>query len=371
MNNDMMKVYIGYGYTACTTGAFLETAFRRFAQVVYVGTDKKNTPSDFQEPDAVSLMSGAGPNDVFFYIESGVKFFPRNIEKLPCLTACYLIDVHVDIACRIEMAKFFDVVFIAQKDYVEVFRKRGIQNVWWLPLASDPDIYWPLDLTPEFDIGFVGHTPKDVPRRRRFLSILSQKYHVNDFGRSYSPEESAQVYGRSKIVFNCSVRGDLNMRVFEGMSCGRLLVTDAISNGLEELFLDRKHLVIYRNEKELLGLVDYYLAHDEDRELIARAGLNLAHSEHTYKHRVKKVLEVIRAAQEGPERFCASWRKARAPIVSTSRAKIYAAWRFFPEVREEWREPSDYRSFIIKTFYLCVVALSLLKSKLFKKAGRK
>lgn len=75
---------------------------------------------------------------------------------------------------------------------------------------------------------------------------------------------------------------------------GRCLVTNAVEdNGFEELFRDREHLVVYRSPQDLWELLDYYVAHDDEREAIARRGRQLAHTQHTYVHRVRTMLQVL------------------------------------------------------------------------------
>ena len=67
----------------------------------------------------------------------------------------------------------------------------------------------------------------------------------------------------ANIVFNEAVNNDLNMRVFEALCSGRLLVTDeAPGSGLKDMFQDNKHLVIY-NEDNLIERIRYYLDHPD------------------------------------------------------------------------------------------------------------
>jgi spore maturation protein CgeB len=61
---------------------------------------------------------------------------------------------------------------------------------------------------------------------------------------------------------------------------GRFLITDRIENGLPDLFEDGKHLVLYRNEKELVDKVSYYLSH----EVLAK---------HTFYHRAQTIIDQI------------------------------------------------------------------------------
>ena len=101
----------------------------------------------------------------------------------------------------------------------------------------------------------------------------------------------ARIYSASRIVFNRSIRNDVNMRVFEALACGSLLVTnDLADNGQDELFQDGVHLATYRDPEELLEKVAYYLAHEEEREPIAAAGRAEALARHTYRHRMERLL---------------------------------------------------------------------------------
>ena len=70
----------------------------------------------------------------------------------------------------------------------------------------------------------------------------------------------ARTYSASRIVFNRSIRNDVNMRVFEALACGSLLLTnDLADNGQAELFRDGEHLATYADAEELLDRAAFYL----------------------------------------------------------------------------------------------------------------
>jgi spore maturation protein CgeB len=122
---------------------------------------------------------------------------------------------------------------------------------------------------------------------------MSDKYNVLAVsGLHY--ENMAKVYSISKIGFNKSINKDLNMRIFEIMSCGTMLLTDKINNGMNDLFVNKKHLVMYENEEELNELVQCYLENEEEREKIAREGQKEVHAKHTYEHRAKQILKTVK-----------------------------------------------------------------------------
>jgi len=83
------------------------------------------------------------------------------------------------------------------------------------------------------------------------------------------------------------------MRLFEALSCGRLILTDQINNGLEELFVNKKHFVIYNGYEDLAGQARYYLEHPEERNAIAQKGQEEVWKKHTYLHRARHLIETI------------------------------------------------------------------------------
>ncbi len=290
-----MKIFLCYGYRPETTGVYFERALCQEHEVYYVGPSYKNRPGYSPNEDIASLLEGASSlpqPDLVLFIEPGINFFPRRLEKMSCPTACYLVDCHQDVKVRERYAPFFDYLFIAQKDYVEHFHRLGYKNAFWLPLACDPEVHGKRNLPKTDDVGFVGNVQAQ-PVRRQMLEQIAAIHRVNDYSKTYPKEEIADVYSQSKIVFNCPVNGDLNMRVFEALASGSMLLTQSIANGQRDLFENRVHLVEYGDEREMLELLGYYLVHDDERERIAETGRQLVLAAHTYWHRCQTIIKTV------------------------------------------------------------------------------
>jgi len=105
-------------------------------------------------------------------------------------------------------------------------------------------------------------------------------------------EDAAKKFSQSKIVFNISIKDDVNMRVFEALSTGSFLLTNWLPT-LGDLFEDGKHLVTYKTLDEMVEKATYYLEHEEEREKIAKAGHEEFMNKHTYKHRVETILSQV------------------------------------------------------------------------------
>jgi spore maturation protein CgeB len=85
-----------------------------------------------------------------------------------------------------------------------------------------------------------------------------------------------------------------NMRLFEATGCGALVLTEAAPN-LSELFAPGQEVVAYRNEDELVELMEHYARREDERRAIARAGQARTLSEHTYTRRISHLAEILAA----------------------------------------------------------------------------
>jgi hypothetical protein len=215
----------------------------------------------------------------------------RNIEGLSsfsCPKVYYVQDPHVSLSRYFDFARVqeYDFVLATQKDYIATLEDEGCKNVSWLPYACDPDLLLGPPEQRDLDVSFVG-TP--YPQRQALLSTLDEVVQVFR-SRAYL-RDMAAVFRRSKIVFNKSLNGDLNMRVFEAMCSGAMLVTDRIGNGLLEIFKENHHLATYSDGRELKQVVAHYLREDAERSEIASRGQAEVLSRHTYLHRAAAIFQ--------------------------------------------------------------------------------
>lgn len=106
------------------------------------------------------------------------------------------------------------------------------------------------------------------------------------------------ILSQSKITINCHcnshVTGDYagNMRLFEATGMGALLITDWKKN-LPDLFEPDNEVITYKTQEECVEKVKYYLEHDKEREMIARAGQERTLKDHTFENRMKELIGII------------------------------------------------------------------------------
>src|SRR6516225_9520593 len=95
----------------------------------------------------------------------------------------------------------------------------------------------------------------------------------------------SDLYGQAKIVLNASLGGDVNMRVFEATVAGALLVTDRVSNGLDQILTENDQYVGYDSAAKAIAMIRRYLEDDDTRVRIAASAQRHVLAHHTYMHR--------------------------------------------------------------------------------------
>lgn len=222
---------------------------------------------------------------------------PYELLKCPKPMVYWASDTHINngqegdsYPYRLGMAKQADIVFAAQKVGMENFKRDGVPNPLWLPHAVEPLAYPKQNFaSKKYDIAFIGHINSE--NRINALDRLFKSFPNFYYGQKRF-EQAANIFGQSKIVFNISMTDDINMRTFEAMATGSMLLTNWIPT-IEELFEDGKHLVLYRSLDEMVDKARYYIDHNEEREKIAQAGYEEVMKNHTFKNRVDTILGEI------------------------------------------------------------------------------
>jgi glycosyltransferase involved in cell wall biosynthesis/SAM-dependent methyltransferase/Tfp pilus assembly protein PilF len=317
MHVPRMKLLMEYMASPFTTGRYLERALRAKHRVVsagfrcpdkllehwgFTGEAPEYGPLDIDLPlyhtyeEILSRLPKDFQPELFLWVDWSIQDISPDISRIPSAKIAYMIDTHLNADSRIKIARNFEFTFLAQKAQVPLFEKSGVPNVHWLPLACSPELHAVETRGQRYDFAYVGNPNNDpFDRRTRLLETLKARFPKHFVGRAW-PEDMARIYAQAKIVVNAGVNNDLNMRVFEAIASGALLITDSVE-GLEDLFTDGEHLVVYRRDEDLPGIVERYLQDGSARERIAKAGQKLVLAKHTYAARLeemfRKVLESL------------------------------------------------------------------------------
>ncbi|OLZ11747.1 glycosyltransferase family protein [Sulfobacillus thermosulfidooxidans] len=229
--------------------------------------------------------------DLFLHIDDGLDYtIPNTLYP----RAWWVIDTHLNLSRDIERAYFYDWVFAAQKNGAEALRQAGIINVWWMPLAGDPRNF-ESNFHKTLDWSFVGYWSGTVYGEREQILNAVKDIGDNFIGQA-SPDDMYKIYERSRIVLNPPIRDDINMRVFEAMAAGAILLTkkSLTANGMDELFEEGIDYLIYESVEDVRAVLikALNLPEMEQQEIINNARRK-ALSRDSYGHRMQALLETV------------------------------------------------------------------------------
>lgn len=237
---------------------------------------------------------------------------PRDLHRCPVPTLSLDVDSFGWTSSRIRWAMLFDYVFLWHPSLIPKYKSAGHPKVFALPHAADASLFDPqkahLTDRPQ-DLGWVGaFNYGHYNKRKRIIEGLASRFKMNDFVRRYSKEETAEVYIQSKIVVNVSREDfpqEANMRCYEAMAAGALLITGMPTELTEWGFREGEHFIGWHSETEIPDLVDHYLRHEKTRAEIAEMGRELTLSGFTFQQCRDRICSVIR---EHPYEFFAPAR---------------------------------------------------------------
>lgn len=237
-----------------------------------------------------------GSFDFYFRIDHGSYDFPWPRNRAPA--AFIVSETHLAKpfqAIRREAGRYA-ALFCGHREGALRLARQGFA-AHWSPCGCDPALHVAAPQPPRWDFAYVGH---DVGLARNiFLQSLRERF-PNSYVGTAPHTAMASIYGAARIGVNWGFgdfpgRETFNMRVFEVMAAGALLLTNAVRDeSIERLgYRDRRHLVVYRDPREVPSLIEYYLAHESERAAIAGAGQDHTLRHHTYAHRVADILTAL------------------------------------------------------------------------------
>ena len=131
----------------------------------------------------------------------------------------------------------------------------------------------PADVPAEVLLSFIGQVGKFHPRRTALCRALV------DAGlplqvRTLLGGQARLAHAQTRVNLNCSLNGDLNLRVFEVLQSGGCLLTDRLSpeSGLDLLLAEGEHFAAFGAFDECIAMTRALLADAERARRIARNG---------------------------------------------------------------------------------------------------
>lgn len=211
-------------------------------------------------------------------------------------------------------------VFVIDKSWMPVLEFFNPGHIHYLPHAGDVLNFKPLGLAKEVDIAFGGTMALRMPNgpagylRAELLAALAgagfkiRAYaggiretfrefpalkNIEYYDGYKSHEELNRLYNQARIVLSIhspQLKGGVSPRVFDAALSGAFQLVE-YKPDMPELFSEG--VKCFKNKKELIELVRYYIEHDDERERLAKIAHQTAANCHTFTSRAQEILKIV------------------------------------------------------------------------------
>jgi hypothetical protein len=168
------------------------------------------------------------------------------------------------------------------------YRNRGI-NAEWINHFADTIVQFPMNLEPNY----VAVTTRGFGNSE-FLDYLTNWAEGAVGNRNgLGAKEHTEFLNTGLMVIQNSRWKEITRRIFEGMACGKMILTDRLdeSTGLSEMFVDGEDIVYYDDMFDCIEKMNYYNENEEERERIAHNGMMKVLDNYTQVQVVNKLIE--------------------------------------------------------------------------------
>jgi hypothetical protein len=168
------------------------------------------------------------------------------------------------------------------------YRNRGI-NAEWINHFADTKVQFPMNLEPQY----VAVTTRGFGNSE-FLDYLTNWAEGAVGNRNgLGPKEHTEFLNSGMMVIQNSRWKEITRRIFEGMACGKMVLTDNLmpETGLRDMFVDSEDIVYYDDMFDCIEKMNYYNEHEEERERIAHNGMMKVLHNYTQIQVVDKLIE--------------------------------------------------------------------------------
>ena len=289
------------------------------------------------------------PPDLVLSLAQAPLILPalEHLRRKKFLTAMWFVENYRHLTYWQQLAAGYDFWFVIQQEpCIAALKRAGAKDVRYLPMAADPSLHRPLELTKEereeygSDVSFVGAGYAN--RREIFPRLVGQGWKFKLWGNEWDgATDLTSVLQRNGArvdtdtclkVFNASAvnlnlhswagtgldpDGDfVNPRTFELAACGAFQLADRRSL-MPDLFAENE-IATLSSPEALPAEITRWLHEPAQRVAMAAQARQRVLAEHTYQHRMRDLLSRIGVAS--PDRIGSILRGDRQAVALASAA---------------------------------------------------
>jgi len=261
----------------------------------------------------LDLVEKEKPEYIFTWL-TWDEFYPETLLKIKKISpntktvAIFGDDVHQFDDFSRYYALLFDYSFTTLKSFLQRYNQDGIDNVFFTSLTDNKNFH-PVKTEKIYDVTFIGTQKEDKSGRYELVKYLKDKgikLKLFGFGWEKYPEfkeiyggtlgsdEMVKVINQSKInlCFSKNNFGQEQMKakIFEVGACKSFTVCE-YAKDYEDYFSKDKDIVFFKDQKEMIQKINYFLSHEKERETIAQNAFHKITSEFGLYHELRNFFQ--------------------------------------------------------------------------------
>ncbi len=251
--------------------------------------------------------------------KEGFEFYMRDWPELKLPAYHDYIDndrisvLYETVPYDVNDVKKMDIVFTSSSKRNKEYQRLGL-NSYFTPQYTRLDKFYPAyDEKYKTKLLFIGNVWNTSLKRktveyavrnnieidiygRGWYEMIDEKYYHLIKGEQIVSDELKYYYSSADIVFNDTRQdmidnGFISNRIFDVTACGGFIISDYIKE-IEEIFGDS--IPMYKTEEEFVKLIEYYLAHPEERMKKAKKAHEITIKNFGAEVGMKKMSDIMR-----------------------------------------------------------------------------
>jgi spore maturation protein CgeB len=289
---------------------YLQNQLAKIENVVFYGPEHPKFPflRRWDGPKIIQHVYANGNPDVILVDHYwGVARRWKNLYKIEIPKVAIISDPHHKPLEKINFIRKnrIELALFVIKHSIKAFKDRIDCSVGWLPWSVDTSVFRDYGFKRKYDVTFLGSVNPYYPLRQRILETLSKIPNINFFTKKHpgqwglNPrkhlirEKYAKVITQSKIlIFGTSILNYPVSKFFEGMACNTLVMAPMPLDG-EDLHFHPGFNFVEINKENFVEKIKYYLRHENERQEIAKRGVETVKRYHTVEIRAKQLVDYL------------------------------------------------------------------------------
>jgi len=183
----------------------------------------------------------------------------------------------------------FDMILTPDYDSYLEYKKRDRPAYWQTHFADTRTQFNIQHQKPEF----VAVTTRGIGNSNFLDTITAHSNGAVGNKNGMNSVKHTTFLNKGLMVLQNSRWGEITRRIFEGMACGKMVLTDRLNDSkkLQELFTDKKDIVLYDDMVDCINKMNYYKEHNKERDLIMKAGFSNVVKYHTERNRTDFIIK--------------------------------------------------------------------------------